>query len=68
MRIGIVCPYAFDVPGGVQYHVRDLAEYFIGQGHDVQVLARPTTTPRCPTTSPRADERSPCGTTGRSPG
>ena len=39
MRIGIVCPYAFDVPGGVQYHVRDLAEYFIGQGHDVQVLA-----------------------------
>ena len=26
MRIGIVCPYSFDVPGGVQYHVRDLAE------------------------------------------
>ena len=39
MRIGIVCPYSFDVPGGVQFHVRDLAEYFIGQGHHVSVLA-----------------------------
>ena len=28
MRIGIVCPYSFDIPGGVQYHVRDLAEVF----------------------------------------
>ena len=35
----MVCPYAFDVPGGVQYHVRDLAEYLIGQGHEVAVLA-----------------------------
>lgn len=39
MRIGIVCPYSFDVPGGVQFHVRDLAEYFLGQGHVVSVLA-----------------------------
>lgn len=39
MRIGLVCPYAYDVPGGVQYHVRDLADYFIAQGHDVSVLA-----------------------------
>lgn len=39
MRIGLVCPYDFEVPGGVQYHVRDLAEYLIGQGHDVQVIA-----------------------------
>jgi phosphatidyl-myo-inositol alpha-mannosyltransferase len=39
MRIGMVCPYAFDVPGGVQYHVRDLAEYLIGLGHEVRVLA-----------------------------
>lgn len=35
----MVCPYAFDVPGGVQYHVRDLAEHLIGRGHDVGVLA-----------------------------
>ena len=39
MRIGIVCPYSFDMPGGVQYHVRDLAEVFLAQGHDVSVLA-----------------------------
>ncbi|MEO6019976.1 MAG: glycosyltransferase family 4 protein [Knoellia sp.] len=39
MRIGLVCPYAYDVPGGVQFHVRDLAEYFMAQGHDVSVLA-----------------------------
>jgi len=39
MRIGIVCPYSFDLPGGVQYHVRDLAEVFLTQGHVVSVLA-----------------------------
>lgn len=39
MRIGIVCPYSFDVPGGVQWHVRDLAEHLIAQGHSVSVLA-----------------------------
>ncbi|MFR9798906.1 glycosyltransferase family 4 protein [Streptomyces sp. MS06] len=39
MRIGIVCPYSWDVPGGVQFHIRDLAAYFIRQGHEVSVLA-----------------------------
>ncbi|MEO5981476.1 MAG: glycosyltransferase family 4 protein [Pedococcus sp.] len=39
MRIGIVCPYSFDVPGGVQFHVRDLAEHFLAQGHHACVLA-----------------------------
>jgi len=39
MRIGIVSPYSFDVPGGVQLHVRDLAEVFISEGHYVSVLA-----------------------------
>lgn len=39
MRVGIVCPYSFDVPGGVQFHVRDLAEHLIAGGHDVSVLA-----------------------------
>ncbi|MCV2491427.1 glycosyltransferase family 4 protein [Geodermatophilus sp. YIM 151500] len=38
MRIGIVCPYQWDVPGGVQYHVRDLAETLRGMGHHVEVL------------------------------
>jgi phosphatidyl-myo-inositol alpha-mannosyltransferase len=39
MRIGLVCPYSFDVPGGVQFHIRDLAERLIGLGHEVSVLA-----------------------------
>ncbi len=28
MRIGMVCPYSFDVHGGVQAHVLQLAEVF----------------------------------------
>jgi phosphatidyl-myo-inositol alpha-mannosyltransferase len=39
VRIGIVCPYSFDVPGGVQNHVMDLAEALLGLGHEVSVLA-----------------------------
>src|SRR6266508_2856165 len=39
VRIGIVCPYSFDVPGGVQNHVHDLAQTLIGLGHQVSVLA-----------------------------
>src|SRR6185312_15166792 len=39
IRVGLVCPYSFDVPGGVQFHVRDLAEHLIEAGHKVSVLA-----------------------------
>src|SRR3954467_4169028 len=39
MRIGMVCPYSFDVPGGVQSHVLQLAEVMHGRGHEVSVLA-----------------------------
>ena len=39
MRVGIVCPYSWDVPGGVQYHVRDLSEVLRSRGHEVSVLA-----------------------------
>jgi len=39
MRIGMVCPYSFDVPGGVQSHVLQLAEVMRGRGHQVSVLA-----------------------------
>ncbi|MEH0146244.1 glycosyltransferase family 4 protein [Corynebacterium sp. Q4381] len=38
MRIGMVCPYSFDEPGGVQAHVLDLAEVLTNRGHHVQVL------------------------------
>ena len=39
MRIGIVCPYSWDIPGGVSAHVHDLAETLIRLGHEVSVLA-----------------------------
>ncbi len=39
MRIGIVAPYSFDLPGGVRAHVEDLAEALIAMGHVVSVLA-----------------------------
>jgi phosphatidylinositol alpha-mannosyltransferase len=39
MRIGMVCPYSFDVPGGVQSHVLQLAEVMRDRGHMVSVLA-----------------------------
>ncbi|MER7503113.1 glycosyltransferase family 4 protein [Nonomuraea pusilla] len=39
MRIGIVCPYTWDVPGGVKQHIDDLAQALMAQGHDVSVIA-----------------------------
>jgi phosphatidylinositol alpha-mannosyltransferase len=39
VRVGLVSPYSLDVPGGVQVHVRDLAEALLERGHDVSVLA-----------------------------
>jgi phosphatidylinositol alpha-mannosyltransferase len=38
-RVGLVCPYSFDVPGGVQNHVLDLAEALRLHGFEVSVLA-----------------------------
>ncbi|HEY7433408.1 MAG TPA: glycosyltransferase family 4 protein, partial [Streptosporangiaceae bacterium] len=39
MKIGITCPYSWDVPGGVQQHIRDLAEALIDAGHEVSVIS-----------------------------
>lgn len=39
LRIGLVCPYAWDVPGGVRSHVSDLAITLRSRGHFVDVLA-----------------------------
>ncbi len=39
MRIGIACPYTWDVPGGVQAHVHDLADSLIALDHEVSVLS-----------------------------
>lgn len=33
-----MCPYAWDVPGGVQAHVRDQAETLLDLGHEVSVI------------------------------
>jgi phosphatidylinositol alpha-mannosyltransferase len=39
MRVGIVSPYPWDVPGGVVTHIADLAEALIARGHDVAVIS-----------------------------
>ena len=39
MRIGIVCPYEWSVPGGVKNHVQNLAVELRLLGHQVDVLA-----------------------------
>lgn len=48
MRVGLVCPYSWDAPGGVRSHVHDLALALMSHGHEVSVLAPaddPTTLP-----------------------
>lgn len=39
MRIGLVCPYSFGAPGGVQNHVLGLAGWLKTQDHQVSILA-----------------------------
>ena len=39
LKVGLVSPYGWDAPGGVQAHIRDLARYLIHDGHEVSVLA-----------------------------
>jgi phosphatidyl-myo-inositol alpha-mannosyltransferase len=39
LRLGIVCPYDWTVPGGVKNHVQNLATELRGLGHEVDVLA-----------------------------
>ncbi|SEQ46468.1 glycosyltransferase family 4 protein [Microlunatus flavus] len=39
LRVGLVCPYALDAPGGVQQQVLGLGAWLRGAGHDVRVLA-----------------------------
>lgn len=45
MRILLACPYAWDAPGGVQVHVRQLALRLRAQGHEVLVVAPSSTRP-----------------------
>ena len=39
LNIGLVSPYDWSISGGVNSHVKDLAEHLIGNGHRVSVLA-----------------------------
>jgi phosphatidyl-myo-inositol alpha-mannosyltransferase len=39
VKVAIVCPYAWDRPGGVQSHVKGLSRALRARGHDVVVLA-----------------------------
>jgi phosphatidylinositol alpha-mannosyltransferase len=39
LRIGIVCPYGWDTPGGVQIHIKEFTEFLLQQGHSVSVIA-----------------------------
>lgn len=39
MRIALVSPYDWSVPGGVNRHVTQLAQHFIRRGNDVRVIA-----------------------------
>jgi len=39
VKVGLVCPYSWDVPGGVRSHVADLALALSDHGHEVSVPA-----------------------------
>jgi phosphatidylinositol alpha-mannosyltransferase len=39
MRVGLVCPYAWDTPGGVAAHIDDLRLALIRLGHEAVILA-----------------------------
>lgn len=38
LRVGLVCPYSFSAPGGVQNHVLGLASQLRKQGHHAEIL------------------------------
>lgn len=68
MKIGMICPYSFDVPGGVQAHVMELAQVFINRGHTVSVLAPSGKDTELPEYVVSVGEALPFPTTGRWPG
>ncbi len=39
MKIGLVTPYIFPLPGGVNAHVGQLYEQLRGRGHDVRIIS-----------------------------
>ncbi len=54
MKIALVSPYDWTVSGGVNNHIRHLAEEFVGLGHQVHIVAagtRPVRGEVCPVTT-----------------
>ncbi|HEY5520963.1 MAG TPA: glycosyltransferase family 4 protein [Candidatus Limnocylindrales bacterium] len=39
MKIGLVTPYIYPLPGGVNAHVHDLYEHLVTRGHDVRIIS-----------------------------
>ena len=39
MRVGMVSPYSWTVPGGVNHHVEHLAEELEARGHETWIIA-----------------------------
>ena len=39
MKIGLVTPYIYPLPGGVNAHVHDLYEHLVERGHDVRIIS-----------------------------
>ncbi|MBB2954828.1 phosphatidylinositol alpha-mannosyltransferase [Bifidobacterium commune] len=39
LNVGIISPYSFETPGGVQLHIRDFSNELMRRGHKVEVLA-----------------------------
>ena len=68
MKIGMVCPYSWDVPGGVQSHIRDLAEALIDEGHEVSVISPADDDTPLPPYVVEQAARCPFPITGRWPG
>ena len=64
VRIALVCPYAWDDPGGVQVHVRELAEHLLGDAGTRSWSSRPVRAARRQILRPWA-RPSTCATTGR---
>lgn len=42
MRIALICPYNYGLPGGVQSHIQDLSTILEDRGHSVKVIAPKT--------------------------
>ena len=68
MRIGMICPYSFDEPGGVQIHAIDLCTELIRRGHEVSLIGQVVIAVKYLISLSWAESRSRFGTTVQLPG